>query len=169
MRPLIAAAIGLVLVGGAISGWPWDSLLARPLRASATAGEISSPPLSLAQWARSLPDGRFAASTADAGLLLDPGGKMALAGRSPDVEDILDEEALSGWMVPLLRRNKIRYVAVDRREVSADSLHGYYFSRRDRDEELRPISVSTKFNEVPGVARVYDNGPITVYDLEAQR
>jgi hypothetical protein len=169
IRPLIAAAIGLVLVGGAISGWPWDSQLARPLRASAAAGTISSPPLSLAQWAEKLPDGRFAAGTADAGLLLDPGGKMALAGSSPDVEDVLDEEALAGWMVPLLRRNDIRYVAVDRREVSSDNLRGYYFSRRDGEEELRPLSVSSKFNEIPGVARVYTNGPITVFDLKAQR
>jgi hypothetical protein len=168
-RPLIAAGIGLVLVGGAISGWPWDSQLARPLRASAAGGTISSPSLSLAQWAEGLPDGRFAASTADAGLLLDPGGKMVLAGSSPDIEDVLDEEALAGWMVPLLRRSDIRYVAVDRREVSSDSLRGYYFSRRDGDEELRSPSVSSKFNEVPGVARVYTNGPITVFDLEARR
>ncbi len=168
-RSLVAAGIALVLVGGAISGWPWDSQLARPLRASAAGSTISSPPLSMAEWARDLPGGRFAASTADAGLLLVPGGKMALAGRSPDVEDILDEEQLAGWMLPLLRRNDIRYVAVDRREVSADSLRGYYFSRRDRDEGLRPTTVASKFNAVPGVARVYTNGPITVYDLEARR
>jgi hypothetical protein len=169
IRPLIAAGIGLVLVGGAISGWPWDSQLARPLRASADAATISSPPLALAEWAEELPEGRFAASTADAGLLLVPGGKMALTGSNPDVEDILDEEALAGWMVPLLRRNDIRYVAVDRREVSSDSLRGYYFSRRDKDEGLRPPSVSAKFNEVPGISRAYTNGPITVFDLGPER
>ncbi|HYJ22794.1 MAG TPA: hypothetical protein VEW07_12330 [Solirubrobacterales bacterium] len=168
-RPLIAAGIGLVLVGGAISGWPWDSQLARPLRIS-TAGEtISSPPLALAEWAEEMPEGRFAASTADAGLLLVPGGKMALAGSSPPIEDVLDEEELAGWMLPMLRRNKIRYIAVDRREVSSDSLRGYYFSRRDKDEGLRPPSVSAKFNAVPGISRVYTNGPITVFDLGAQR
>ena len=168
-RPLLAAAIALVLVGGAISGWPWDSQLARPLRAAAATGTISSPPLSMARWAQGLPDGRFAASTADAGLLLDPGGKTALAGSSPDVEDVLDEEGLASWMVPLLRRNDIRYIAVDRRPVSSDSLRGYYFSRRDDGEELRPPSVVDKFEEVPGISRVYDNGPITVFDLGAPR
>jgi hypothetical protein len=168
-RPLIAAGIGLVLVGGAISGWPWDSQLARPLRASAAGETISSPPLALAEWAEGLPEGRFAASTADAGLLLVPGGKMALAGSSPDIEDVLEEEQLAGWMVPLLRRNDIRYIAVDRREVSSDSLRGYYFSRRDRDEGLRPPSVSAKFNEVPGISRTYTNGPITVFDLGVER
>jgi hypothetical protein len=169
VRPLIAAGIGLVLVGGAISGWPWDSQLARPLRISTAGATISSPPLALAEWAEELPEGRFAASTADAGLLLVPGGKMALTGSSPDIEDVLDEERLAGWMVPMLRRNDIRYIAVDRREVSADSLRGYYFSRRDKDEGLRPTSVSAKFNEVPGISRVYTNGPITVFDLGAER
>jgi FtsH-binding integral membrane protein len=168
-KPLIAAAIALVLVGGAISGWPWDSQLARPLRASAAAGTISSPPLSLAQWAEGLPGGRFAASTADAGLLLDPGGKMALTGSSPDIEDVLEEEGLADWMVPMLRRNGIRYIAVDRRQVGSDSLRGYYFSRRDRDEELLPESIVSKFDEVPGISRVYTNGPITVFDLGARR
>lgn len=168
-RPLIVAAIGLVLVGGAISGWPWDSLLARPLRASAATGTISSPPLSLAQWAEQLPEGRFAAGTADAGLLLDPGRKTALTGSSPDIEDILEEQGLASWMVPLLRHNHIRYIAVDRREVDSDSLRGYYFSRRDGDEALLPPSVVTKFEEVPGISRVYDNGPITVFDLGAPR
>jgi len=86
-----------------------------------------------------------------------------------DIEDVLDEERLAGWMVPMLRRNDIRYIAVDRREVSSDSLRGYYFSRRDRDEGMRPTSVSAKFNEVPGISRVYTNGPITVFDLGAER
>jgi hypothetical protein len=169
LRPLIAAGIGLVLVGGAISGWPWDSQLARPLRISTAGATIPSPPLALAEWAEELPEGRFAAATADAGLLLVPGGKTAFTGSSPDVEDVLDEEKLAGWMVPMLRRNDIRYIAVDRREISSDSLRGYYFSRRDKDEGLRPISVSAKFNEVPGISRVYTNGPITVFDLGAER
>ncbi len=169
VRPLIAAGIGLVLVGGAISGWPWDSQLARPLRISTAGATISSPPLALAEWAEELPEGRFGAATADAGLLLVPGDKLTFTGSSPDIEDVLDEEQLAGWMVPMLRRNDIRYIAVDRREISSDSLRGYYFSRRDKDEGLRPTSVSAKFNEVPGVSRVYTNGPITVFDLGAGR
>jgi len=169
-RPLIVAGIALVLVGGSISGWPWDSLLAQPMQVSADGRTISSPPLALAEWAQhQVPAGRFAASTADAGLLLVPGGKTAFAGTSPDVEDVLEEEKLSGWELPLLRRNRIRYVAVDRRAVSSDTLRGYYFSKRGEDPELRPKSVVSKFNGVPHVSRVYTNGLITVFDLGPQR
>ena len=74
---------------------------------------------------------------------------MAFTGSSPDVEDVLDEEQLAGWMVPMLRRNDIRYIAVDRREVSSDSLRGYYFSRRDSDEGLRPTERQRQVQRSP--------------------
>jgi hypothetical protein len=170
VRPLLAAAIALVLVGGAITGWPWDSQLARPLKISSAGATVSSPPLAMAEWARGLPDGaRIAASTADAALLLDRAGLHAYEGTSPDVEDVLDEEELASWMVPLLRENGIRYIAVDRRDVASDTLRGYYFSRRDREEGMKARAVSAKFNQVPGITRIYTNGPITVFDLGPRR
>jgi hypothetical protein len=170
-RPLIAAGIGWVLVGGTISGWPWDSQLAQPLRISVGGHTISSPPLGMAEWASDhIPDGRFAATAADAGLLLVPGGKVAIAGTSPDIEDLLNEERLAGWELPLLRENRLRYVVADRRAVGSDSLRGYYFFRRGSPAaELMPQSVIAKFNRVPGVTRVYTNGTITVFDLGARR
>ena len=171
VRPLIAGGLALILVGGAISGWPWDSDLAQPLRATAGGRTIVSPPLGVAEWAADeVPGGRFAASTADAGLLLEPGGKTALAGSSPDVEDLLDEESLEGWELPLLRRNKLRYVVADRRVTSTDSLRGYYFAKEGTAAaDLAPKSAVAKFNRLPGIARVYTNGTITVFDLGAGR
>ena len=69
-RALVASGIALVLVGGAISGWPWDSQLAQPLRASAGGHTIVSPPLGMVEWARDrVPDGRFAATTAEGRVL----------------------------------------------------------------------------------------------------
>lgn len=169
-RPLIAAGIAVVLVGGGISGWPWDSLMAQPMQVSTDGRTVSSPPLALAEWAqRQVPEGRFAAQTSDAGLLLVPGGKTAFAGTSPDVEDLLDEEKLNGWELPLLRRNDIGYIVLDRREISSDTLRGYYFAERGKDPELKPRSVVSKFNAVPGISRVYTNGPITVFKLGPQR
>ncbi len=91
-RALLAGCLGIVLVGGAISGWPWDTQLARPVRASAEGRTIVSPPLAMAEWAKGqVKGGRFAAPIADARLLLDPGNHIALAGSSPDVEDLVEE------------------------------------------------------------------------------
>ncbi len=105
-RTLLSAGLGVVLVGGAISGWPWDLQLAWPIRASAGGGTIVAPPLGVAEWAkRNLPeDERFAANPAEARLLMMPGRKSTLAGKTPDIEDILVESGLSGWELPLLEK-----------------------------------------------------------------
>ncbi len=170
-RVLVSAGVALLLVGGIISGWPWDAQLARPMRIAAGGGTIVSPPLGMAEWAHERTgDGRFAAAIADAGLLLDPGDQVAIAGTAPDIEDIVDEESLEGWELPLLRENDIRYFVADRREHSGDTLRGYFFARRGSSvRELAPKSLISKFNDVPGAARVYTNGTITVFDLRARR
>jgi hypothetical protein len=169
LRGLLAGAISLTLIGNAISGWPWDSQLARPLRASASGETIVSPPLAMAEWAEhDVEGGRFAAATADANLLLEPGDKTVLTGPHPDIVDILEDPDLAEWQLPLLRRHDLRYVVSDLRPAAADGLRGYYFSAEGTDEGRLPRAVTAKFNHVPGAARVYANGPITVFDLEGR-
>ncbi len=171
-RALLAGCLGVVLVGGAISGWPWDVQLARPMQASAEGRTISSPPLAMAKWAKEqVEGGRFAAPVADARMLLDPGDHPAIAGESPDIVDVVENPVLEGWELPLLRENDLRYVVVDRRELAADGIRGYFFTTDGAgyDEKLLPRSVITKFDAVPGAARIYANGPIAVYDLEGRR
>ena len=51
-RLLLSAGLSIILIGGAISGWPWNTQLAQPLRISAAGGgEIVSQPLAMAEWA----------------------------------------------------------------------------------------------------------------------
>lgn len=171
-RALLSAGLGVVLVGGAIAGWPWDLQLASPLRVSAEGKTIVSPPLGMAEWARrNLPEnGRYAANPADARMLMTPGGKTTLAGKTPDIEDILIEPGLSGWELPLLERNEIRYLVVDRREIASNALKGYSFRIRGRPELSRLLStdVVTKFKEFPDASRIYSSGDIAVFDLEGR-
>jgi hypothetical protein len=167
VRPGVTALLALILFGGAVSGWPWDMQLAQPLEVGAKGGTIRSAPLAMAEWAeREVPEGTFAAQTADANLLLAPGGKKVFSGPSPDVEDILKEPDLPSWQVPLLREHGIDYVVVDRREISNDGIRGYYFSRDDVEEELYPAGVVEKFERLPEFSPVYSNGPITVFRRE---
>jgi hypothetical protein len=166
-RAALSAALGIVLVGGAISGWPWDLQLATPVRASAEGRTISSSPLALANWAReNVPaDERFGASIADARLLMDPGERLAFAGKHPDIQDMLLELAFSrhGWEKPLLRENGIRYVVTDSREIASDSTRGYPFSVGGEPTIERQAIL--KFGELPDARRIYSNGEISVYDL----
>lgn len=167
VRPAMTAALALILFGGAVSGWPWDVQLAKPLRVKSEGGTISSPPLAMAEWAdREVSGGVFAAQTADANLLLDPAGKRVFSGPSPDVEDILKEPDLPSWQLPLLREHGIEYVVVDRREVSLDGIRGYYFSEAGETPALFPIGVVRKFERHPEFSRVYSNGTIAVFKRE---
>jgi hypothetical protein len=165
---LLTAAFGVVLIGGVISGWPWDAQLAKPLRVSAEGKTISSPPLAMAEWAKKEgPEGNYAAAAADANLLLVPGGRSVTTGKNPDVEDILTNPTMEPWQLRTLRENDLRYVVTDRREVSNDSLQGYFFpliGDEGFDKLLEP-GVAEKFSGVAGTGRIYDNGSIAIYEL----
>jgi len=166
-RVLLTGALGVVLVGGAISGWPWDIQLARPLQATADGSEIDSESLALAEWARERLDGsRFAAPEATARTLLAPGGQVAFGGQGPDIEDIVDEPQLESWQLPLLEKHHLPYVVADRRLNSEDTLRGMYFTVKDQyGSELREPGVVHKFARIP-VGRVWQGGHLSVFNLE---
>jgi hypothetical protein len=172
-RAAISGALGIILVGGAIAGWPWDLQLAPTLRASADGKTVVSPSLGAAEWAQRhlAVEDRFAANPADARMLMVPGGKTTLTGKTPDIEDILIESGLSGWELPLLEENDIRYLVVDRRKIASNALKGYSFIIPARPElsELLPKDTVTKFREFPDATRIYANGYIAVLDLEGRR
>ena len=165
-RLLLAGALGVVLVGGAISGWPWDIQLARPLQATADDARIESEPLALAEFARKRLDGsRFAAPEADARLLLTPGGQLAYGGQGPDIEDIVDEADFPSWQLQLLEENHLPFVVADRRLLSEDTLRGGYFTVRGQyGDEQREKEVVHKFARIPA-GRVWHSGRIVLYNL----
>jgi len=166
-RAALSGAIAVVLVGGAIAGWPWDLELASPVRAKAEGRTISSPSLALAEWARrnTEPDARFGAHLADARLLLAPGDRIAFAGKNPDIQDMLLELNFSrqNWELPLLRENGIGFIVTDSRELSLDATRGYRFS--EDGEPAFPKRAILKFGELPGAKRIYSSGEISVFEL----
>ena len=146
-RLATALGLGVVLSSGAISGWPWDSQLARPIRVSAEGSTIDSEPLALAEWAANkLPGRRFAAPEADGRLLMTPGGQVALTGQGPDIEDIVGEPDFPSWQKRILRNHRLRYVVADRREIARDNVRGYFFTVPGSGSDgLLPAGVVHKF------------------------
>ncbi len=39
-------------------------------------------------------------------MLMAPGERVALAGKTPDIQDLLEETSLSDWELPLLRKER---------------------------------------------------------------
>jgi hypothetical protein len=82
---------------------------------------------------------------------------------------MLEETSFSDWELPLLRKEDIRYVVTDRREISSDATRGYSFAIRGEKRELLPLATVTKFAELPNTTRIYSSGDISVYELGSRR
>jgi hypothetical protein len=168
---LTAAGLTVVFAGGLISGWQPNLLLSQPYRIEADSHVVEPEGRQLAGWADSrLGKGRrIAASDADARSLATYAAAASVAGIYPDVVDILKTTSLPAWQVSLLRENHIRYIAVDRRLRSFDTLAGYFFdvgARGRAPDALLPVGVVRKF-EAAGADRIYDSGNIVVFDLDS--
>jgi hypothetical protein len=165
-RAALLASVAVVVIGGAIAGWPWDSQLAQPTRITADGVEIESEPITLARWiGEQLPRRKFAAADADARMILAPGGARAKTGEALAIKTILEESSLLNWELPSLRGNGLGYLVADRRKVSTDPGRGsFFYVPGSPKHALRPLATMHKFGEVP-LGRTYDSGNIVVFDL----
>ena len=168
-RTLAAAALTIVLVGGAIAGWPWDSQLARAVRTHSEEGPtILSPPLAMAEWARQQDsEWNYGALTATSRMLLDPGDQKVYGDFTANLVEVIPATRIVSFQKALLHEKHIRFVVIDRRSVGSDGIRGFFFSEGDRSTSgWLPRSAVTKFEKVPGATRIYDSGSIVVYSLE---
>lgn len=172
VRAVLTAIFAILVVGGAISGWPWHSQLDHPLRVEADGRTIESQPLGLARWAgKNLPRGKFVAPVGDAYPLLAPGGVRAL-GALFRLDVILRDAVITKRHLRYLRARNIRFVVADRRRVAEDFVRGYFFAVRPlpgRSARLIPRGPVRKWRHIRTAGRIFDDGDIVVYDLKARR
>jgi hypothetical protein len=165
---LLTFGLAVAFAGGVIAGWPPALRLAQPYRIDASGRTIDAEGRAVAGWAATVlgPGRRFAASEADARLLNTYASGHAIAGRSPDVIDILRTPTLDPWMLKVLRENRLRFVVVDRRGRSFDNTGGYFFGVRegsDGADSLLDPAVVAKFDG--RFDRLLDSGNIVVFDV----
>lgn len=161
------------LLDGLANGWPpyWERLPG-PHQVAGFERSVGPEEIATAEWTLTAlgPGNRFAA---------DIGIYPALAGYG-------DQDPLQGvgylYLGPkytpsiaqAARAQAVQYVLVDRRLSQSLPASGTYFPG---DTTLLPgdtmtgngpipLADLTKFDDVPGVARVYDNGDIVIYDLQ---
>jgi hypothetical protein len=184
-RPLRASIIGLcfaiMIVGGVIAELPPD-LVAGPYRPAADGSSVEPMGVATAQWTRDhLGEGwRFASDRANKLLLATYGVQRVVTPQEDGVElgSVLFDQALfdansrsrrlDDFDKNLIREGDPDFLLVDLRLENNLPLWGFYFEAGE-DSELHkspPLAVDLqKFDELPRVGRIYDNGYEVIYDV----
>jgi 4-amino-4-deoxy-L-arabinose transferase-like glycosyltransferase len=166
-RIAFPALASILVVGGLVAGWPPRVILSHPYDVAAGANVIEPSPEAAARWSEAMIGrrNRIVAPEALSRVLLGHGGQLGFATRSGfNARDLLFEERVTPSVVATLRANHIGYVAIDRRRSADDNMAGYFFTRLPTVTRAAR-QAAAKWDNYPGVDRVFDNGAITVYDV----
>jgi hypothetical protein len=162
----ILCALGGILFG---SG-PIANVLPGRYQVGADELSLGSPSLAVAHWADvNIPAGTHVAADLDNGDLLNAiGGVDPMTPQSGlrNPETIFFDHRLTPFDISLIRRAEVRYVFVDDRLAQGLPLYGTYVADGEPHTRLT-LAQLNKFDSYPGIRRVYDNGPIKVYDVSA--
>ncbi len=161
----------IVFLGSLVFGFgPLVSLVPGPYVVGADELSYGSPSLALARWADiHLPAGSHIAADRDNGdLLLATAGLVPVEGEDGliDPELLYFDNVLSTYDIHIIRRDDIRYIVVDDRLAQGLPLYGIYIAAGEPAGRLT-LAELNKFDTYPFVKRIYDNGPIQVYDTTA--
>jgi hypothetical protein len=157
----------MLIVDGLANGWPpyWERL---PGSYQVAGSERSVGPeeIAAAQWALAAlgPGNRFATDSGSYAILGSYGDQNPLQ----DVAYLYTSPTLTSADAAQAQAQELRYVWVDRRLSQSLPASGSYFPvdpNADRYRHPLPAADLSKFNAVPGIARMYDSGNIVIYKL----
>jgi hypothetical protein len=163
----VVAALVLVL-NGLVNGWPpyWERLPG-PYQVAGAERSVGPEQVASADWALAVlgPGNRFATDEGDLPVL----GSYGDQGTVGDDGYLFTSPVFTQAAAQQVQAQSIGYVLVDRRLSEMLPVSGQYFPVDPNvGKYTRPLPLAglTKFNHVPGVARVYDSGNIVIYDLK---
>jgi hypothetical protein len=177
-RPLpvrrMTLAVGVVaFVGGTMlgSGPGWNRLPG-PYLVGADGRAIDGYAINAARFASTdLPPGsRFAADRETGDLLAATGQQWVVTGIGSGVNTgpIYFATTIGTGERALLRQGHIDYIVVDSRMADGPPHETYYTENGEAPEGTRLTREELgKFDRTPGCVRVYDNGPIRIYNVRA--
>jgi hypothetical protein len=166
----IGVAVVCFLGSNLYGGGPLLILVNGPYIVGAHERSLGSPSLALANWVSThLPAGSHVAVDRDNAGLLNNFGQVEpitpLNGANNPAPLFFDQQ-LTPSDIALIRTDDIRYIVTDTRLTEGLPLFGAYIAPGETGRPTRLTAEELgKFNSIPGVYRIYDNGAIQVYDL----
>jgi hypothetical protein len=166
----IGVAVVCFLGNTLYGGGPLPILVNGPYIVGGHERSLGSPSLALANWVSThLPEGSHVAADRDnAGLLNDFGQVYPVSplNGSASPAPLFFDQQLTPSDISLIRKDHIRYIVTDTRLTEGLPLFGAYIASGETGRPTRLTAAELeKFNSIPGIYRIYDNGAIQVYDL----
>lgn len=162
---LMVASVVTLIIDGLANGWPpyWERLPG-PHQVSSFESSVGPEEIATSYWTQTYlgPGNRIAADAGIYPVLLGYGDQNAL-------EQISLLYATPNWSPPLANfaiANQVKYVLTDNRLTQYLPLNGTYFPGDTKivTQPLPAVNLN-KYNHINGVAHVYDDGNINIYDL----
>jgi hypothetical protein len=176
--PAACAWSAIIFLGGVTVGWPppW-ARMPGPYLPAADTRSIEREGVLAAEWSRAYlgPDNRLIADRTNRLLMGAYGEQRPVTGYADKVK--ISRVFLAPELGPaerqILRAGRVRYVVVDRRLSDGLPSAGVYFERGEieGDRHTAPIDPAAlaKFDDLPGVTRLFDSGDIVIYDVAGLR
>jgi hypothetical protein len=171
-RFAVAILAAVVFAGGFIIGEPPQGRQPGNFLVAAERRSISAQGLAAAEFAgRELePGSRILVDHSNATLMGSYGGLNPVTRRVDgiSISRVFFDKTFGRPARRVILEGNIRYIVVDRRLQRTIPVQGSYFGVEEplAFERKNPISLQalTKFRYVDGLTKIYDNGPITIYD-----
>jgi hypothetical protein len=171
VAPVVVAA-SIIFLGGMIGGWPPKWRLPGPYLVAAATRSVEPQGIAAALWARVWlgPDNRIATDSVNYMLMGSYGEQYYVSTLNGGVDTswVFYAPAIGPGEIDILRRGRISYLVVDRRLTSAPPMLPPYAGGDPRGKDYtRPVPAAAlaKFDQTPGVSRVFDSGDIVIYDV----
>lgn len=170
---IFAIWVTVIFLGGSVSGWPHWARLPGSYMVSADVRSIEPQGISAATWAGDHldPRDRIAADRINT-LLLATYGYLTPVTHQYDnlyIIPVFFSDHIGPVERDLVERVNLRYALVDDRITTALPTVGVYFEGGEpgADDYTEPptLEVLSKFDHLPGVSRIFDNGHIKIYDV----
>jgi hypothetical protein len=141
-----------------------------PYLVAADGRSVDAASLAAASWEAShLPvDSRIAADRVNGALAAGVGHLAPVTGigGGVNVGPLYFDRSFGPFDLSVVLGGDIRYLLVDQRLAAGRPVYGVYFEPGETPTPQRlSAGELSKFARIPGVRRVYDNGPIQIYDL----
>lgn len=170
--PLVAV-MSVIFLGGVIVGWPPAARLPGTYLVSADTRSIEPQGIAMARWSKDNlgVNNRIAADRINGLLMLSYGQQHTVmnVGDGVNVGPLFISNEFGKTQQEVLDRGRISYIVVDYRMTRDLPLLGIYFENGEPNsgQHKKPIdpAMLAKYDNIPGVRRVFDSGDIIIYDV----